>query len=278
MIKNQSEINLSESNKNYIKSGWGAGSIDDVSVYKIVYDSDGIDVEGYLAHPKDLSKKYPLVIWNRGGNHKAGLIDEFLAQGMYGEIASWGYVVLASQYRKDEEFGGADVNDVMNLIPLADELEYCDSDNIGMEGWSRGGMMAYLTLARTDRIKCCVVISGLADLVRSETMKNDMKDIYKILFGSEEDTEEEFLQKKVQRSAVNFYKDINKDTAILLIHGTGDVKVSHKDSVDMFEKLKAEGYNCELVSIDEGDHYLKKDRQEVSKLRKDWFYKYLKVN
>lgn len=274
MIINRSEIKLSERNTSIVKSGWGDSAIDDVTVYKITYDSDGIEVDGYLAHPKDTSKKYPLIIWNRGGNHKAGLIDEFLAQGMYGEIASWGYVVLASQYRRNEEFGGSDVNDILNLFPIAESLQYCDSHNIGMEGWSRGGMMTYKVLTKTDRIKCAVIISGLADLTRNEAMRNDLKDIYKILFGAE--TDEEFEERKKDRSAVYFYKNINKFTDLLLIHGTGDTKISHEDSIDMFEKLKSEGINCELVLIEGGDHYLKKDKQRVAKLRRDWFDKYLK--
>lgn len=276
MIKERSEIHLPERNLSLVRSGWGDPAADDVSVFKIVYDSGGVDVDGYLAHPKDLSKKYPLIIWNRGGNHKAGLIDEFLAQGMYGEIASWGYVVLASQYRKDEEFGGSDVDDIINLIPLAEELDYCDTSNIGMEGWSRGGMMAYKVLTKTDRIKCAVIISGLADLTRNERMRNDLKEIYKILIGG--DTDEEFEQRKKERSAVYFYDDINKDTDILLIHGTGDTKISHEDSIDMYEKLKSAGINCELVLIEGGDHYLKKDKKKVAQLRKEWFDKYLKGN
>ena len=276
MIKTSSEIQLDDKNLNFIRSGWGDSTADDVSVHKIVYDSDGIDVDGYLAHPKELTGRYPLIIWNRGGNHKAGLIDEFLARGMYGEIASWGYVVLASQYRKNEEFGGADVNDILNLIPLAETLDYCDTDNIGMEGWSRGGMMAYKVLTKTDRIKTAVIISGLADLTRNEDMRNDLKDIYKILFGA--DTDDEFEERKKDRSAVYFYEDINKDTSILLIHGTGDTKISHQDSIDMFEKLKNHVKECELVLIEGGDHYLKKNKKETVKLRREWFDKHLKGN
>ncbi len=68
-----------------------------------------------------------MIIWNSGGNRKEGLIDDFLAQGIYGEIASWGYVVLASQYREEDEFGGKDVNDVLNLVPIADGISFCDS-------------------------------------------------------------------------------------------------------------------------------------------------------
>ncbi len=67
--------------------------------------------------------------------------------------------MLASQYREADEFGGEDVNDVLNLIPLADTISFCDSSKIGMEGWSRGGMMAYQVLTQSDRINCSVIIS-----------------------------------------------------------------------------------------------------------------------
>ena len=56
-----------------------------------------------------------------------------------------GYVVLASQYRGNdggqgqEEFGGADVNDVLNLMPLARSLSFADAKNTVILGFSRGG-------------------------------------------------------------------------------------------------------------------------------------------
>ena len=62
------------------------------------------------------------------------------------KIASQGYIVVASQYRGNggsegrEEFGGSDVKDILNLFPLIDNLHNADNKNIGMFGWSRGGM------------------------------------------------------------------------------------------------------------------------------------------
>ncbi|MBK8553789.1 MAG: prolyl oligopeptidase family serine peptidase [Ignavibacteria bacterium] len=83
-------------------------------------------------------------------------------------------------------------------------------------------------------------------------------------------------RKKKERSAVYFADKISRDTGILLIHGTADDKVSHQDSVDMYELLKKNGVKCELKLIEGGDHYLKKDRKETVKLRREWFDKYLK--
>lgn len=274
MILNKEEIVLSESKLKFIESGWGKDVRDEPIVNKIIYESDGLEVKGYLAYPKNIVDKLPLIIWNRGGYRKDGRIDEFIARGMFGEIASWGYVVLASQYREDEQFGGEDVNDVLNLIPLSKEIEFCDTDLIGMEGWSRGGMMTYRVLALTDKIKCAVIISGLADLYRSMENRSELGSVYENYFGNISDSE--FDKNIRERSAINFAGKINKNTDILLIHGTEDHSVSHNDSEDMYKLLKKNGVHSELKLLENGDHYLKKYRSETVSLRKNWFGKYLK--
>ena len=273
MLISKEPVELSEKNLQFIRSGWGEVVTENTNVWKIVYKSGDAKVNGYFAVPKDTHEKLPLIIWNRGGAKKAGAIDEFLARGMYGEIASWGYSVLATQYRKDEQFGGKDLDDVLNLFELAKEFDECDESRIGMEGWSRGGMMTYLTLTKTDKLKCAVIISGLADVVRNEKTVPEMSDAYKKLFGS--DDEEEFVKSMEQRSAVNFYDKINKDTPVLLIHGTSDKKVSYNDSKEMYEKLKSNCNEVKLITIQDGDHFLKESRREVAGYRRSWYEKYL---
>lgn len=275
MTFEEEEITLTGSQEKFIESGWGNEVLNDTIVKKITYTSDGHKVNGYFAHPVNTGIKYPLLIWNRGGSKKDGMIDKFLARGIFGEMASWGYVVLASQYRKDDEFGGNDINDILNLFPIAEKISFCDTNNIGMEGWSRGGMMAYRVLSLTDKVKCAVIISGLADLFRSEENNDDLANVYYNLFGTED--EGEYINRKKIRSAVHFADKINKGTKILLIHGTADDKVSHQDSIDMNELLKKSGVECKLKLIENGDHYLKSHREEVAKLRKEWFDRFLKV-
>ena len=149
-------IELKELQLKMLASSWGKDSIDETVVESITYISDGLKVKGYIAYPADTSKKYPCIIWNRGGIGEKGVIDSYTARGLFGQIASWGYVVFASQYRGNaggegkDEFGGDDLNDVLNLIPLADELEFADKEKWGIEGWSRGGMMTYLALTRNN--------------------------------------------------------------------------------------------------------------------------------
>ena len=119
-------IHLSETHSKMIISGWGKEAYENSIVERITYLSEGLKVKGYIAYPKDTTKKYPCIIWCRGGIGNNGAIDTFTARGIFGQLASWGYCVFASQYRGNaggegyDEVGGNDVNDILNLIPLAD--------------------------------------------------------------------------------------------------------------------------------------------------------------
>lgn len=263
-------ISLDESKIKMVKNGWGNDVIQNTTTEVFYYSNEGNKIKGYISYPNDLSKKYPLIIWNRGGNRESGKIDEFLATGMFGEIANWGYIVMASMYRDNDEFGGSEVNDILKLIEISDTIGNCDSSKIGMEGWSRGGFMTFHILTKTDRISTAVIISGLTDI----TNHTKMDKVYREIFGT--GTEEEFLLEKKKRSPVYFADKIYKDINLLLIHGTGDEQVPHSNSEIINEKLKNKVKEIDLVLLEGGDHYLKKFRKETSELRKNWFNKFLK--
>ncbi len=275
--KDNKVVVLNSDEKSLIKSGWGDETLENVTLSKILYTSEGYDVEGYICKPSDFSIKYPLILWNRGGDETNGKLDDFLAWGILGEIASWGYVVIASQFRKNDEFGGKEINDTMNILKIGMLLEEYDGVNIGVEGWSRGGMMTYQLLTKLKFIKCAVIVAGLADLRANFERNIKLKKKFNLLFPNAlEDRIEEEIKK---RSAVDFHKDIDKDTPIMLIHGTSDSKVLYEDSVKMYMRLVGES-RAEIVfeTIENGDHYLSKNRKEVQTLRKQWFDKYLKFN
>jgi dipeptidyl aminopeptidase/acylaminoacyl peptidase len=277
MLRDLVEVKLGKNEHKLVENGWGNETANKISTYTFLYNSEGNIIKGYLAYQKDIDEKLPIVIWNRGGNDKFGLLDDFLASGILGEIASWGYIVFASQYRKKDCFGGDDVEDVLNLIKEAKEFELSDSNIIGMEGWSRGGMMTYLALKRTEEIKSCIIVAGLSDLNRNEKYNNKLGTVFKENFGTE--NEEEFEKRKIDRSAICWADKISKETSILFIHGTDDEKILADDSKDMYKKLSMinKGAKYELRLIKGGNHYLKKERKEVSKIRRQWFNMNLKL-
>ena len=138
--------------------------------FEMVYLSDGLKVTGYLGFPTD-GGPFPAIIYNRGGGLEFGSLQGW-------EIVPYveaGFVGVASNYRGNsgsegkETYGGDDINDVLNLIPLLKSLSYVDSNRIGMVGQSHGGMMTCIALKelnlRGDNdIKAAVVKSGVYDL------------------------------------------------------------------------------------------------------------------
>jgi acetyl esterase/lipase len=151
-------------------------------ILEITYASDGQAVRGVLIRPKAPgAKKWPAIIFNRGGNGQLGsLMDNGLpcvgmntscldVADLY-QFAKAGFVVIASDYRyqgptvKRDEWGGVEVDDVLNLVPALKSLDFVDPDRLYMLGLSRGGTMAYLAIKRGIPIKAAAVIGGVTDV------------------------------------------------------------------------------------------------------------------
>jgi dipeptidyl aminopeptidase/acylaminoacyl peptidase len=287
IIIERTPIEQGDSQNKMIASGWGEDALNNTVVEKITYISDGLKVKGYVAYPRDITNKYPCVIWNRGGIGDRGVIDPFTAKGVFGQIASWGYVVFASQYRGNDggegkdEFGGSDLNDVLNLIPLADEFDFTDIEKWAIEGWSRGGMMTYLALTKNHHpaypaggFKCAIATGGIANLRCNSDESPFMRRLYEVTMGSNND--DEFNKKCESRSIVNFPKKLSKNTPILILHGTDDNRVLPHDSLDLSYQLLKYKIPFRLVMLEGGDHFMRKHRKEVDDMRRKWYKKYFK--
>ncbi|HSR18706.1 MAG TPA: prolyl oligopeptidase family serine peptidase [Ignavibacteriaceae bacterium] len=286
MILERKKIELNSTQTKLIISGWGEDVYENTIVEKITYLSDNLKVKGYIAYPKNAQEKHPCIIWNRGGYGDKGAIDRFNARGIFGQMASWGYVVFASQYRGNdggegkEEIGGSDVNDILNLIPLAEEFDFADKNNWGIEGWSRGGMMTYLALLKNPNfsvkggyasgVKCAVLVGAISNFMEYVESSDNRNSIYKTMLG-----EKDFLKKLEKRTIINF---INKLPRIpyLLIHGGNDETVPVSQTIEIANKFHESNIEHQLKIMENGDHFLKKHRKEVDQLKKEWYDKYLK--
>jgi len=250
-----------------------------VEIRTITYMSDGLRVRGILAAPKE-GKGFPCLIYNRGGNRDFGAITKKRAALFIARVASWGYVVVGSQYRGNmggegqEEFGGADVNDVLNLIPLLERLPNSDASRIGMYGRSRGGMMTYLALARTKRIAAGIVDAGEADLLFGAKRRPEMADgVFAELIPDYYKESEAQLE---ARSAICWPEKLCKETPILLLHGTADWRVSPLQAMRMAIALYEANHPFRFVLFEGGDHGLSEHREEVFGLIKQWLNHYVR--
>jgi dipeptidyl aminopeptidase/acylaminoacyl peptidase len=251
----------------------------EVVVQRITYLSDGLHVRGYLAEPLT-GEGLPAIIYNRGGNRELSAIGDVGAIVVVGALARHGYIVVASQYRGNaggegrEEFGGADVNDVLNLIPLLEEHPRVDDTRIGMYGWSRGGMMTYLALSRTHRIRAAVVGAGISDAFDTVARRPEMEDSVMAQLVPNWPTQRDIALNA--RSAVRWADHLYKGTPILLLHGSSDWRVHPSQALDMARALYEARHPFRLVFFEGDDHGLSGNRGEVDRLVVDWFNRYVR--
>lgn len=279
MLLKKEEIKLNKTQEKMIKSGWGENICDETKTELVTYLSDGLKVKGYVTYPIK-EGQYPCVVWCRGGVGNNGVIDEFNARGMFGKIAANGYVVFAPQYRGNlggegyDEFGGRDLDDIFNITKIASEFNGADTKIWGIEGWSRGGLMTYLALTQTDMFKAAIVTGGISNIrhaTNTVLLFNRIKEISEKNIG-----QSDFNDIIAKRSVINFVEKISNKTPLLIIHGTHDERVSAKDPIELSLKLLELNKTFKLVMLEKGDHFLKKHRAEVDRLRFDWFSNFLK--
>lgn len=239
--------------------------------YFITYESDGLQVNGLLIEPKKVGK-YPVVIFNRGGNRDFGRLTVSTMIMYTSKLADQGYVIIGSNYRKNDEFGGIEINDVLNLTETVKEIEKADSNCIGMFGWSRGGMMTYLALQKSDKIKTAIIGNGPTDLfgIIADRPEMESKVIAECVPNYSENKENELKK----RSAVYWVDRLDKKSSLLILCGTNDKRVNPNQADKISDKLEEINYDFELIKF-ETDHYFTEYKSELNELVIRWFNKRL---
>lgn len=240
--------------------------------YVITYQSDSLKVRGIIVEPKK-EGKYPVVIFNRGGNRDFGTLTIGTLIIYASKLAEQGYVIIASNYRENDEFGGLEINDVLILSETVKEIENADSNCIGMFGWSRGGMMTYLALQKSDKIETAIIGNGPTDLFGLIYDRPEMEThvIAECVPNYYENKESELKK----RSAVYWVEELDKKSSLLILCGTNDKRVNPEQADKIADKLKKVPYDFELRKFDT-DHYFTEKKSELNDLVIEWFNERLK--
>lgn len=252
--------------------------LDSVKLYRITYISDGLLVKGYVAEPVK-EGSYPCIIFNRGGNREFGAMTIGTLATLLGKMASNGYVVIASQYRGVaggegmEEFGGAEIKDVVVLPEVLMEFPSADTERIGMMGWSRGGMTTYLAMKRMPDLKAVVVGGAVSDQVAMLADRPEMENVMKDLipdYGSEDQHELK------ERSVLYWVDELPRDMPMLILHGGSDWRVKPEQSIRL--ALECDRYRIpyRLVVFEGSDHGISEHRDEVMEQTINWFDRFVK--
>ena len=246
--------------------------LNNLNFYAITYESDSLIINGITVEPKKKGN-YPVVIFNRGGNRNFASLDVSTLIYFTSKLASKGYVIIGSNYRDKDEFGGADINDVLYLTETIKEIEKADTNRIGMFGWSRGGMMTYLALKKSDKIKTAIIGNGSFNLLKIAEKKPhfDTNVIAQCVPNYWENREAELKK----RSVVYWVDDLNKNSSILILCGTKDRRVDYRQTDEIASRLTEIQYDFVLKKY-ETNHGFTDKRKELNEEVINWFDKKLK--
>ncbi len=263
-----------------------------VHIQQITYKVDGQDVVGFVLLPKERidGKKHPLVMSFRGGFNGRDMFHEWAKIDLpwlmrhYAFLAKNGYAVMVSQYRNadgntnKDEFGGADVNDVMALFDVASEIGTVDLTDICLNAFSRGTVMLGQTLARLKNerpniyknIKAAIIKGGISDL---ETfMHKDPKYIKPIL----EQARDDFKSRKdeiLREISLVRKPEVLQHIPTLVMHNEQDNVVPASLSRNLVKQLEQQGVEHEVKFFLGKHHQILEFNNEVHQLSLDWLQK-----
>lgn len=244
---------------------------------RIEYSSDGLKVVGYLVRPRDTSAKHlPLIIFNRGGFLDRGKIEPFNLID-FEQLSEKGFVVLASQYRGNdegeghEELGGSDLDDVSNLLETAKSLPYVDTRNIFMYGVSRGGRMTFLEMRKNFPMNAAAVVGAVYDLAAfGERAPGVLAEATKLI----PNYSEEGASALRERSVMDWPEAVN--VPLLMLHGADDDEVPVTEALTFATKLSNLKKTFELTVYAGDVHEAAKNRKDRDARIAAWFKRYLR--
>jgi dipeptidyl aminopeptidase/acylaminoacyl peptidase len=238
---------------------------------RVTYASGGHTVSGYVVRPRSYgtaTRALPLLVYNRGGNGEFGKVEGLQLFQTLLPFAKAGYMVVASQYREADEFGGRDVDDVMRLIDLALALPDTDARRIFLLGQSRGAMMSYLIARRRSDITAMATIAGPVDLAAGLKWRAEMEHVYRARIpGYGEDPHAALTL----RSALHWAEHLPADVPVLLLHGDADDRVHVDESRAMSARLQHLGHPHKLIVYPGDNHGLQRNRRAARAEILAWF-------
>ena len=232
----------------------------------------------------DPRKKYPVVVFVYGGPAAQTVTRSWPARSdaLFNQyLAQQGYVVFSLDNRgtprRGREFGGAlygrqgtvEVDDQLRGIDWLKAQPWVDPARIGVHGWSNGGYMTLMLLARTDAYACGVAGAPVSDWGLYDTHYTER---YMDLPASNPDGYRD------ARVLTHIDGLVGADAPkLLLVHGMADDNVLFTNTTAVMSALQQRGQPFELMAYPGAKHGLSgKDALHRYRLAEDFFARCLK--
>ncbi|WP_411852522.1 DPP IV N-terminal domain-containing protein [Stenotrophomonas sp. LGBM10] len=208
----------------------------------------------------DPAKRYPVVVYVYGGPASQTVTDSWPGRGdhLFNQyLAQQGYVVFSLDNRgtprRGRDFGGAlygvqgtvEVDDQLRGVAWLKQQPWVDPARIGVQGWSNGGYMTLMLLAKaSDTYACGVAGAPVTDWGLYDTHYTER---YMNLPGNN--------AKGYEQARVLAHID-GLRSRLLLIHGMADDNVLFTNSTVLMSALQKRGQPFELMTYPGAKHGL----------------------
>jgi dipeptidyl aminopeptidase/acylaminoacyl peptidase len=244
---------------------------------------DGTEVHGLLVHPPNETSggRVPAILRPHGGP-QSQYANEFDFEKQL--FAAQGYAVVLPNPRGSTgrgtdyamgiyaDWGHRDVEDDLAAVDDAIARGVADPDQLGVGGWSYGGMSTNYLIASTTRFKAAVSGASISNILAGYGTDQYIRD-YEYELGSP------WVHPEVwARISYPFLHADKIKTPTLFLCGESDYNVPLLNSEQMYQALRTLGVPTELVIYPGQFHGIKKPSYILDRYKRflDWFGKYVK--
>jgi dipeptidyl aminopeptidase/acylaminoacyl peptidase len=246
---------------------------------------DGFQEDGVLVYPPDFqkNKKYPLVLIIHGGPQASSTTQfSFLPQLM----VTHGYVVFEPNYRGSDNLGNAyqraiwndagdgPGRDVMAGIDALKGLGFIDETKIGVTGWSYGGYMTSWLIGHYQIWKAAMAGAPVTDEYDEYNLSDgNVSDRYG--FKGSPYVGDNLKDYRAQ-SPITYSSRMKTPT--LIMHDTGDARVTVTQGYSLYHALKDNGVPVKFMAFPVAGHFPGDPVRQMDVFRYwvEWMDKYLK--
>jgi dipeptidyl aminopeptidase/acylaminoacyl peptidase len=223
---------------------------------------DDFQEDGVLFYPPDFQKdrKYPLVLIIHGGPQASTTTQfSFLSQLM----VTHGYVVFSPNYRGSDNLGNAyqraiwndagdgPGRDVMAGIDALKKRGFIDADKIGVTGWSYGGYMTSWLIGHYQIWKAAMAGAPVTDIY-DEYNLSDGNVSNRYGFRGSPYVGDNLKDYRAQ-SPIAYAAQMKTPT--LIMHDTGDARVTITQGYSLFHALKDNGVPVKFIAFPVAGHF-----------------------
>jgi dipeptidyl-peptidase-4 len=221
--------------------------------------SEGIELNGFMIKPLDFStnKKYPVLMTQYSGPNSQQVLDDYkIDWNSY--LAQQGYLVVCVDSRgtgaRGEEFrkctygqlGKYESDDQIETAKYLAKQSYVDGNNIAIWGWSYGGFMSALCMAKGgDVFKAGIAVAAVTNQRFYDTIYSER------YMGLPSQNPEGYDQ----NSPITLAAGIKGK--LLLVHGLADDNVHFQNAIEFSEAMVQAGVQFQMMVYNNRNHYIR---------------------